>query len=66
MSKRTNASESDPVVRELCDVKKLLILDLLSRGVKQAQIAKMLGVDKGNFSRMHPLRAILGKPKKSE
>ena len=65
MSKRSSVHGSDPAVRELSDIKKLLILDLLSRGVKQSQIAKMLSVDKGNFSRMYPMRGILGKAKKT-
>jgi hypothetical protein len=64
MSKRLNAQEADPVVRELDEIKKLLILDLFSRGVKPNQIAKILGVDKGNFSRAYPMREILGKPAK--
>ena len=37
-----------------------------ARGVTQSQIAKMLGVDQGNFSRMYPMRGILGKAKKTK
>ncbi len=66
MSKRSNVNEPDPLIRELSDIKKLLILELLSRGVKPIQIAKMLGVDQGNFSRMYPMRRILGKAKKTK
>ena len=64
MAKRSKTT--DPVVGELVDIKKLLILDLLSRGLKQSQVAKMLGVDQGNFSREFPMRGILGKPKPSK
>jgi hypothetical protein len=56
--------QADPVVRELSKIKDLLILDLFTRGVQPVQIAKMLGVDAGNFSREYPMRKILGKPKK--
>lgn len=62
MAKRLKSA--DPVVTELVEVKKLLILDLLSRGVKQSQVAKMLGVDQGNISREYPMRGILGKAKR--
>jgi len=63
MSNRSGKQE-DPLVRELAEIKKLLILDLFVREVKPRQIAKMLGVDAGNFSRMYPMRGILGKPSK--
>jgi hypothetical protein len=63
MSKRSKGAESDPTVRELVAIKKLLILDLMSRGVKPKQIAKILGVDAGNFSRTYPMREIVGKTK---
>ena len=66
MSKRSKVHETDPAVRELSEIKKLLILDLLSREVKLSQIANILGVDPGNFSRMYPVRAIMGKSKKSK
>ena len=66
MSKHSSVNVSDPLIRELSDIKKLLILDLLSRGVKPIQVAKMLGVDQGNFSRMYPMRRILGNAKKTK
>ena len=66
MSKRSKAVELDPSARELTEIKKLLILDLMSRGVKPAQIAKILDVDSGNFSRMYPMRKIMGTPKKTK
>ena len=66
MSKRSKADESDPAIRELSDIKKLLILDLMTRGVKPMQIARILDIDKGQFSRMYPMREIIGKSKNSE
>ena len=66
MSKSSSVHGADPVVRELSDINKLLILDLLSRGVKRSQIAKMLGVDQGNFSRTYPTRGIFGKANKTK
>jgi hypothetical protein len=66
MSKRPRTREADPSVRELIEIKKLLILDLLSRDVKPGQIAKILGVDAGNFSRLYPTRKIMGSPKKTK
>lgn len=66
MSTRPNPRNADPSLKELIEIKKLLILDLLSRGVKPIQVAKMLGIDPGNFSRMYPTRGILGRPKKAK
>jgi hypothetical protein len=66
MSTRPKAREVDPFVRELIEIKKLLILDLLSRDVKPGQIAKILGLDAGNFSRLYPARKIMGSPKKTK
>lgn len=66
MSKRSKTRESDPTLRELSEIKKLLILDLMSRGVKPRQIAKILAIDPGRFSRLYPLREIIGKSKNAE
>jgi hypothetical protein len=66
VSKPSKTKAADPVIQELFEIKKLLILDLMSRGVKPKQIAKMLDVDAGNFSRMYPMREIIGKPKNPE
>jgi len=66
MSKRPKTREVDPSVRELIEIKKLLILDLLSRDVKPGQIAKILGVDAENVSRLYPARKIIGSPKKTK
>jgi hypothetical protein len=59
MSERTR--KDDPSIRLLSDIKGLLILDLFTRGVKPNQIAKVLDIDPGAFSRAYPMREILGK-----
>ncbi len=64
MSDRT--SKDDPNIRLLSDIKGLLILDLFTRGVKPNQIAKVLDIDPGAFSRAYPMREILGKTGKKE
>lgn len=46
---------------ELIDIKKLLILKLLSEGITQGQIAGTLGIDQGNLSRMLPAKLAKGK-----
>jgi DNA-binding NarL/FixJ family response regulator len=45
---------NDPVVRELLDVKRLLILQLLAQGTSQDQIASALGVNQSTVSRLVP------------
>lgn len=54
---------SEKELRELMDIKKLLILNLLRLDVPAESIAELLGMDKGNFSREFPVRKLL-KPKK--
>lgn len=50
-------------LKELRDIKKLLILNLLESGVKAESIWKLLDMDQGDFSREFPVRKLL-KPKK--
>lgn len=45
---------ADTLLQEMRDVKMLLILQLLNAGVKQKQIALMLGVSDATMSRMLP------------
>lgn len=45
---------SDPIQRELDNVKRLLILLLYSKGVLQSDIAKALEMDAGDLSRYMP------------
>jgi IS30 family transposase len=44
----------DPLLLELGDVKRLLILQLLVQGVSQDQIARALGVNQSTISRLVP------------
>jgi hypothetical protein len=50
-------SKQPDMLGELTAIKKLLILQLLTDGVTQGQIATALGIDQGNLSRMIPARA---------
>ena len=45
---------NDPVLRELIDIKRLLVLQLLVEGVGQAQIARALGTHQSTVSRLVP------------
>lgn len=45
-------SEVDPIVRELDDIKRLLIMFLMKSGTAQGEIAKALDMDQGNLSRV--------------
>lgn len=46
------------VPKILEDIKKLLILDLIVRGVQGKDIAQVLGVDKSTITRLVPSRKI--------
>jgi DNA-binding transcriptional regulator LsrR (DeoR family) len=48
------AKEKDEVASELHALKMLMILQLLRQGVKQGQIAAVLGVSDATISRMLP------------
>lgn len=50
------AKGSSDVHNELIDIKRLLILKLLTDGITQAQIAATLGIDPANLSRLLPAR----------
>jgi len=56
MANRTNDSDAIGVLRELEDIKRLLVLALLRGGASQAEIAKALGVSQPSISRMFPGR----------
>lgn len=55
-------SEIGPLVVEMEAVKKLLILQLVKQGVRQKDIAQVLGVSEATLSRMMP-RTATGKQK---
>jgi DNA-binding Lrp family transcriptional regulator len=46
--------KADPVLKELQDIKMLMILQLLSAKAKQSDIAQMLGVSETTVSRLIP------------
>ena len=51
------------IARTLDDIKRLLILALLSDGYSQASLASALGVSQATISRMFPGGLTLRKPK---
>jgi hypothetical protein len=53
---------SEEELKELRDIKKLLIVSLLKSGVSAESIAQLLDIDRGDFSREFPVRKLL-KPK---
>jgi len=53
MAKKQQA-EVDPVVKELSDIKRLIVLTLLKDGVQQSTIATALGISESTISRMFP------------
>ena len=54
MARKGGDSDAIGVLRELEDIKRLLILALLRNGVPQTTIAKALGVSQPSISRMFP------------
>ena len=49
-----NSDQADKILKELEDLKKLRILELLDKGYSQAQLAKVLGTSQPTISRMFP------------
>jgi hypothetical protein len=45
-------------LKELQAIKKLLVLQLLRQGLKAMTIADAIGMDRGNFSRLFPVRKL--------
>ncbi len=46
------------ILKTLDDIKKLLILDLIARGVQSKDIAHVLGLDKSRITQIVPARKI--------
>jgi hypothetical protein len=59
-------SERDPVAEELRQIKLLLIANLLRGGVKQSDIAALLGTSTATMSRMLPSGSRSFRPKGNE
>jgi hypothetical protein len=55
---KARAKHVDPVVDQLDQIKRLIMLQLLMSGVKATQIAKALGVNKSVISGIIPIRSI--------
>jgi hypothetical protein len=53
-----NSQKQDSTLKELGDIKRLLILLLLKDGASQGDVARALQMDQGNFSRMFPARKL--------
>jgi DNA-binding transcriptional regulator LsrR (DeoR family) len=59
-----NDQEARALIKEMRDVKMLLILQMLNAGVRQRQIATALGVSEATMSRMLP-KGLIAKPGKA-
>lgn len=58
MARNEKRTSSDPVVRELDAIKRLLTLLLIKSGTKQEEISVALQVDTSTVSRMCPKRKV--------
>jgi hypothetical protein len=58
VAKRKTKKSNDPVTERLDQIKKLMMLQLISSGVQANTIATVLGVTKSNISAMVPARAV--------
>ena len=47
------------ILKELQDIKKLLVLQLLDAGFQAGILANLLEIDTGDFSRIFPVKKIL-------
>lgn len=56
--KRAQARHEDPVVEQLDQIKRLLMLGLIVSGIQAKDIATVLGVHKSTISGLVPARAI--------
>jgi DNA-directed RNA polymerase specialized sigma subunit len=54
MSKKNDNLNSDDMLNEIRDIKRLLIFGLLRSGVKQEDIGNALGVSQSTISKMFP------------
>lgn len=56
--KRAQPQHEDPVVEQLDQIKRLLMLELIVSGIQAKDIATVLGVGKSTISGLVPARAI--------
>lgn len=55
---KSRRKHADPVVRQLDQIKRLLMLQLVASGVQAQAVAKVLGMHKTDFSKIVPARII--------
>lgn len=55
---------NDKEIKELQNIKKLLIVELLIAGVQATDLAKLIEMDPDDFSRLFPVRTLLKNIKK--
>ena len=58
------AKHADPVVEQLDQIKRLLMLQLLASGVEAQTIGKVLGLAKSQMSDIIPARSVMKSLKK--
>lgn len=56
--KRAKSTHEDPVVEQLDQLKRLVMLQMIASGIQANQIAKVLGVSKSVISGIVPARMI--------
>lgn len=60
------AKETDPQIKELVFIRKLLVLGLLRDGLTQTQVAGALDLDRSAVSRMFPKGTLTGIAKRDK
>jgi predicted transcriptional regulator len=60
------AKETDPQIKELVFIRKLLVLGLLRDGLTQTQVAGALDLDRSAISRMFPKGTLTGIAKREK
>jgi predicted transcriptional regulator len=65
-SKKRSSGPTDPVVRELDAIKRLLMLQLVKDGVEAKDIATVLGVVQSTVSEAIPVRRLKSLKKRAE
>jgi len=58
LKRKAKRTKGDPVADELAEIKRLLVLQLITSGVQAKDIAATLGVDQSVVSRLVPSRKV--------
>lgn len=56
--KKRVRKHADPVVEQLDQIKRLLMVQLVTSGVQAKAVAAVLGMDKSDFSKIVPARIV--------